>query len=206
MSQKRQIQRRYRKNNISIVVKAAAISSTIAGFVVALFYFVNGKIVDTEFVKFVVSIFGTVATLTSAFYIGSGLHETALSRKRDRTVAMISAWNNSHYTSLRGSVLRPIGAKLAAINDPLIRETTALNYLQENPECEEGLITILNFLEEVSLYVNEDLADYEIAKSYFGSIIPRIATTFNSFIEHRRTHNNNLYDELVFLASTWGRL
>lgn len=188
----------------SVPKKAGAVSFAIAGIAIYLFYSnINKKVVDETLATFSVAVTGAAAAVTSAFYVGSAIQKNSLSRKEDRAIQLVSVWNGEYYSTLRRLTLRPMRSllrdKSIKVQDRLIED-----HLEKNPEVEEQIVTILNFLEQVAMCVNGDLVDEEIIQSYFGYIIPRLAQIFSGWIYSRqRERSNTLYEEFQILGKRW---
>lgn len=167
-------------------------------------FFMTTKVFDEDLIRFTVTVIGVAAGVSSASYIGEGLNANSRARREERALALISTWNSAHYSTIRSRSLREVGDAIAH-KDPAKSAPEVIQELLKNDlDLEEDIVTVMNFLEEVAVSVEMDLADEEILRNYFERIIPRMAYVFGPWIaERRNTKNKALYTSLTDLANDW---
>lgn len=169
------------------------------GFILA---FVFGK-VDRDLLRFVVSTTATAAAITSAFYVGENIRRTFTSKKTDRSLQYISVWTSSSFASVRKSV-RQVRDAIQEEPDQNRHAEVIKLLLNKNHDLEEDIITIMNFLEEISLSIQTGLVDEVILEDYFKVIVRRFCSVFSLWIaEQRRQRGNELYRCLTRLNEKW---
>ncbi len=77
--------------------------------------------------------------------------------------------------------------------------------LISDKESRSAVISILNFLEELSIAINRSIADEELAKEFFQSIFVKMNAMFQSFIYERRNRSNSrdVYINFEGTAKKW---
>ena len=183
-----------------------------------------------DVISFTLSTIGIGATIISVFYAAESLSrnikitsennqenlrfreedkERNLKwRKEDKALSYISLWNNS-------SQLQPVKEYYSKLHEKKQKERnhTYKSLIEEDFKEENGflerrkVIDLLNFLEELSLGVNQDLIDEEIIKDFFEYIIPKHWEVFGEWIIQERDSNNikykNLYCQMEILSQKW---
>jgi hypothetical protein len=198
----------------TLVLSAVLVGASL----VAMFYFfVNGKKIDNSFASFFITTIGVTTAVTSVV-MSSHANErnaesSAKARKTDRALAFIATWNNQYYSELRRSAIRPLGEKIKDLDSSAKLNAAVNQYFTDNPDVEEQVSTVLNFMEEIGLAVQADLVDEEIVYTYFGDVITRLHAGLNPWICTRRIGHRSVSPKsraqiliaFTTLAEEWGR-
>lgn len=79
-------------------------------------------------------------------------------------------------------------------------------YLEQNPKDHSRLHLLLNFLESVSLQVNNDFLDESIIKDAFHSMFYNVYTTMKSYIKDAQSEKGyeKVWEEFERMSKKWG--
>mgnify|MGYP001792903549 FL=1 len=126
-------------------------------------------------------------------------------RKIDRTFKYIMRWNNLEYSRIKKSVAQIHDEITNGFSTPLEKENKLKRYLEDNPQKEQDITNILNFLEAMSICIEEEVGNEELLHEFYRFIVIRYWKTFESFVIHRRKKMDNykIYKGLELLARKW---
>ncbi|MFN6537937.1 MAG: DUF4760 domain-containing protein [Nostoc sp. EkiNYC01] len=187
------------KLNVSLTIGVLALIFSIA--IICCFTFYQNNI-DREVLKFIVTTVGVSGGITSAFYVGESFRQNIKSKKQDKAMMYISAWTSPQFAIVRKS-LRQIRDLIKAI--PEDNQSQVINEeLNKKPDLGEDIVTVLNFLEEIAVGIDNDLIDEDIIYQYFQIIVQRVCRVFRIWVEEqRRQRGNKLYSSLFELNNRW---
>lgn len=152
---------------------------------------------------FGVTAFATCVAGLGAFYAYTNLKESINHQITDKTMLYIQRWNDTSYIPLRATAKR-IHEDMK--KQPLEQQDGFLvEYFETHPEERQQVITILNFLTEMALCVEEELVDERLLRGFFESIVHDYCEDFHAFINQRRgnNHNRDRYRSLIRLSERW---
>ncbi|MDJ0733059.1 MAG: DUF4760 domain-containing protein [Nostocaceae cyanobacterium] len=126
-------------------------------------------------------------------------------RKIDRTLIYIMRWNDLEYVRLKKSVVEVHDEINNGHFTPLEKEERLKKYLEEHPQKIQDITTILNFLEAMSICIQEDIVDENLLNKFYRFIVIRYWNTFEPFVNTRRKKmdNHKIYEGLENLYSKW---
>ena len=163
-----------------------------------------------DITNFTLKTIGTAAGIVSALYVGENIQHTAEARKEeeelrktDRALNYISQWNDPNFYIVRDvvKVIVPI------IKDEKENEHSRIinESVTSKPELDQKVNDILNFLEEVSMAVNENLVNVDIIRNFFEFIIKRYVSVFEVYINEKRRLRKypDMYINLTSLNQIW---
>lgn len=147
---------------------------------------------------FLVAVFVASFLVYIAIYAYRGF---ITSIKINRTIDYISRWNHPDYSTMRATI-RNVLKELESN-----RSKTLVGYLKENSEEEQDIVTILNFLEEVSCLIRDEIIDKDTMEKFYRGIIIRVYKQLSRYIESSRDERDNpkLYEHLEWLSIEWKR-
>jgi hypothetical protein len=137
-----------------------------------------------EELRFVVITLATAGGVASAYYVGRGLRATADSNRITRSFSYPARWGDPSWAPARRIVGRVL---IECRGKP---EPERLRIMKDAIETDSALevetISVLNFLEELSLAVNLGLADEEVIYRYYRGTVVRTFDLLAPWIrEHR---------------------
>ncbi len=126
-------------------------------------------------------------------------------RKIDRTLMYIMRWNDLQYARLKKSVVEVHDEINNGYFTPLEKEEKLKKYLEEYPQKIQDITNILNFLEAMSICIQEDVVDEELLHKFYRFIVIRYWRTFEPFVSNRRKKMDNpkIYEGLENLYYRW---
>ncbi len=165
-----------------------------------------------EIMKFSINTLGVCAAVTSAIYVGENIKRNILSQKIYKALDYISAWNNPEFRDIKVNSLRILNKKK---NDSGLTYLTIIKSfysdkdgkVDENKysEMERKIFDVLNFFEELSLAIRNNLIDEMTAREFFDFILRKYWEIFEEWVEEMR--NNRGYPDLYIytekLARNW---
>ncbi|MDJ0617939.1 MAG: DUF4760 domain-containing protein [Calothrix sp. MO_192.B10] len=125
-------------------------------------------------------------------------------RKIDRSLTYIMRWNDSYNSLLKQSVKEFYEITKGNLNY-LQRAEKLTKYLDTYPTKEQDIINILNFLEEMSLCIHENIVDEELLYKFYRFIVIRYWKTLEGYVINRRQdmNNQNIYIGFEQLYIKW---
>lgn len=154
----------------------------------------------------ILKIIGIGIAFSTALYAAMSLgsiydahKETLNHKKKGYSSQLIDKW------------LHPEMAKLILKSTPLQNRIKKLNAEQGMKELDKedssrhALLTVLNFFEQLSVSINNDLADEKMLKEFFRNIIVTYYNANKGMIDARRKFRNNqkLFSQFEHLAKKW---
>ena len=154
--------------------------------------------------------FGVCITGVSAFHAYRGIMQSSRFQEMearvnkkdkiiDRTIDYIGRWNHPDYAHIKATV----NEILTSIDDQ--EHTSVIDYLKDKPLKTQEVTSILNFLEELSFLIYEDIIDKQMAYIFYRGIIIRCYEVLVPHIMDRRNKVNNkkIYEQLEKLYFEW---
>lgn len=119
----------------------------------------------------------------------------------DRSVSYVQRWNSPSFS--KQEVLRLVRGCMSQKHN--MRENFISQSLENDDALKAELVSILNFLEEMSLLIHHKLVDESLLQDFFRGIVIVYVTTFYSWIQVRRklASNDRLYERLTNLYESW---
>ncbi|NEQ98134.1 MAG: DUF4760 domain-containing protein [Cyanothece sp. SIO2G6] len=119
-------------------------------------------------------------------------------RVLDRTINYIARWNHPDFASSRATMKKV----LLDSNKQNIKLAT---YLDAHPEEAQAVVSILNFLEELSFLTHEKDLDKDKLASFYRAIFDMVYSDFFQYIQARREEKNRdkLYEHFEKLHQEW---
>lgn len=187
--------------NLKITFDILVFSITVSAIATILHALIPKDYRDT--LAFAATTFATSAGSLGAFYAYKNLSQSANSQMTDRTLSYLHRWNDPQYIPLR-EASRKIFEQMR-LEPPDQQDTFLKDYLEAHPEEKQKVITILNFLTEMSLCIEEEMVDENFLKKYFQVIVQDYCEDFHAFINQRRgnKHNKDVYKALIDLHERW---
>ncbi|MDJ0799800.1 MAG: DUF4760 domain-containing protein [Calothrix sp. MO_167.B12] len=197
-----------------------SIKASVVAFVVAapfIFFYATTKDKNhRDALNFAATALTTSIAGVTAFYALQSLKQnTALqeslreteeqNRKIDRTLIYIGRWNDLQYAQLKTSVAEVHDEINNGRFNPLEREEKLKEYLDTYPKKEQDITNVLNFLEEMSLCIHENIVDEDLLYKFYRFIVIRYWNIFEPFVRIRRQKmdNNKIYNGLEKLYLKW---
>jgi hypothetical protein len=152
---------------------------------------------------FAATTFATSAGALGAFYAYKNLSQSTNSKMIDRTSLYFHRWNDPQYIPLREASSKIF--EQMRQHPPEEKDTFLIEYFEAHPEEKQKVITILNFLTEMSLYIEKGYVDEDFLKSYFQLIVEDYCEEFHALINQRRgyRHNKDIYKRLIDINERW---
>lgn len=154
-----------------------------------IFYHLCPALRDTE--RFMATGFAMAAAILGAYYVGRGLQDTVRQREeeiRDRRVARafhyVERWNDPALLTLKHKWRIIVDSAKDKSSEELAKE------LADDLDKSTIVVEVLNFFEEISLAVNEGVADEETAIRLFGGAMREYFSTLKLWMEKRRAVRN----------------
>ncbi|MDJ0554565.1 MAG: DUF4760 domain-containing protein [Microcoleaceae cyanobacterium MO_207.B10] len=153
--------------------------------------------------QFIVPTFTTGAITLSAYSAYRSLRQAQKDKKLDKAYRLIERWNSPEM------LLLEFAAK-QILNDLRNNQQSMQMYIEQaeknnNQEKIHKLIKILNFLVEISICIENRVADEKVLKSFFQGIVEDYCEIFYDLIHFRREGKGNpeRYKKLIELRSKW---
>lgn len=207
-------------------LKASVVAFTIA--IPFIFYYsVNDNKAHREALNFAATALTTSIAGVSAFYALQSIKQNTAAqqlfrleqekaqkeardieekdRKIDRTFKYIMRWNNLEYSRIKKSVAQIHDEITNGFSTPLEKENKLKRYLEDNPQKEQDITNILNFLEAMSICIKKEIVDEDLLYEFYRFIVIRYWEIFEPIVINRRKKMNNpkIYEGLEFLAKKW---
>ena len=140
-----------------------------------------------ESIRFLVTTSGIAAALLGAIYIGKGLRSTVIQRNEARQELRVSEamkftarWNDPGMAGIRKSWAKIVTDMPDKTNDEL------RGILRGDEVLRLAAVSVLNFFEEISIARSKEIADDEVLRRFFRTILLSGFKRLGSFIETRR--------------------
>lgn len=139
---------------------------------------------------------------TSAYYAFKSIENSEKSQRINRTFAYIDRWNDPGYFNMKNTAAEI--HELISHEEPHAKGKCLMDLLS-NPSKRQDVTNILNFLEEMSIGIQEGLLEEELLKKFYRGIVITYCKTFSFYIAQRRniTGNDNVYSGLTSLSDKW---
>ncbi len=126
-------------------------------------------------------------------------------RKIDRTFKYIMRWNDLQYARIKKSVAQTHDEITNGFSTPLEKEEKLKKYLEDNPQKEQDITNILNFLEAMSICIKKEIVNEDLLYEFYRFIVIRYWKIFEPIVINRRKKMDNpkIYEGLEFLAKKW---
>jgi len=183
----------------SLVLIGAVIVSTV----------IFGVVPDTSqvLVVFAVSSSGIAAAILAAIYVGKGLRSTVLQRNESRAELRVSEamqfaarWNDPRMAEIRKSWAKIVTDMPDKSNDEL------RGVLRGDEGLRLAAVSVLNFFEEVAIARSKQIADDEVLRRFFRSILLSGFKRLGSFIETRRQDSSlTVWKDAEEMYDDWKR-
>lgn len=198
----------------TIPLQVSVISTGIAVLVTVVFFLISTagnprrqyQIVLTEALPATMSFFLNAliasAAGTSSYYAFKSIENSERCQRVNRTFSYIDRWNDPGYFSMRNTAAEI--HDLISHEEPHARGKRLMDLLSDSSKRQD-ITNILNFLEEMSIGVQENLLDEELLKEFYKGIVITYCKTFSFYIAQRRTitGNDNVYRKLTNLSDKW---
>ena len=126
------------------------------------------------------------AGTTSVFYFGRNSRLELNNKKIDRALNFNSRWNELSKVHITGETLKLLNDlenKNAQQQSQIISDT----FIQHN-QVKQSIISILNFLEELAVAVDNNQVNQNIVFNYYGNIVKRYYSLFSPWINQLRNN------------------
>lgn len=149
-----------------------------------------------------------------AFYAGSALRESLYSRKIDRTVDCAVRWLDTSLVDAK-KLTKQIAVQAVEIDNEDKRGAKIIQLIGttgtlEAEEKELAIATVLNFLEQLAVFVEKEVVDEELLRDFYHTIVVRHYFAFKPWIEERQRNkgltSKRLYKSLTGLYERWEKL
>lgn len=189
--------------NLKITFNILVFSIVVSTFATILHALIPEKYKDT--LTFAATTFATSAGALGAFYAYRSLSQNTNSKVMDRSLLYLQRWNDAQYIPLREASLKIFEEIRRQL--PEQQEVFLTDYFEKNPVDKQKIITILNFLTEMALCIEEGIVSERFLKKYFKVIVHDYYECFYGFIIQRRAngHSNSkeIYRALIELYRAW---
>ena len=191
-----------------VKIKIGITSLIIAAGLTVIYSHLNEK--QREVFNFGAVAFGVCIAGTSTFHAyRSIMHSSRLQerevrvkkeeKKLDRAIDYIGRWNHPDYAHIK--------ATITEITKGIENQehTSISDYLKNEPLKTQEVVSILNFLEELSFLVYEGILDKKMIYVFYRGIIVRCYEVLVPFLIYRRNEmsNKKLYEQFEKLYFEW---
>ena len=208
-----------------------SLKASVVAFIIAtpfiFFYSITNNKTHREALNFAATALTTSIAGVSAFYALQSIKQNAAAqqlfrqqeeksqqeareiaekdRKIDRTFKYIMRWNDLQYARIKKSVAQIHDEITNGYSTALQKEDKLKNCLEDNPQKEQDITNILNFLEAMSICIKKEIVNEDLLYEFYRFIVIRYWETFESIVIHRRKKMDNpkIYEGLEFLAKKW---
>lgn len=187
--------------------------SILNSLILTIIYAFIGEKYKNNFI-FAVTTLAASAIFIIAFYEYKSIKESAesqeLYRKQeadaqviDRTLSYVRRWNELDLLSFRRVATEVHELINQQPNDT--QEKFLIDYLESNSNQNQDITNLLNFLEEMSICVEEKIVREDLLLKFYKGIVISYCKTFSVYIEHRREkkQNDKIYRYLTNLCEKW---
>jgi len=198
--------------NVSVNVKVPiTIQVCTIGFValvIGLYYFAPKD--KKQDVAFGTAVIASASGLYAAFYAGRALNSNLDSKRIDRTMECASQWHSLDFSNSK-KLTRQIAQEVIKIpeSEPDRRCEKVKELVKIDPKSETAIRDILNFFEQLAVFVEKGVVDEELLKDFYLTIIVRHYQVFEPWIEEKQKNqglqSKRLYKSLCELSKKWGR-
>ena len=154
----------------------------------------------------IIKIVGVGVAFSTALYAAMSLgniydaHKEILNhKKKGFSSQLIDKWLDPEMTKL---ILKstPLQQKIRKLN-----AEQGMKELDKNVSNRHALLTVLNFFEQLSVSIINDLADEKMLKEFFRNIVVTYYNANKGMIDARRKYRNNqkLFSQFEQLAKKW---
>jgi len=188
------------KIQFAVTLTIGLISTSIAGASIYLYKtYPNFR----DLLTFSATALATSVGFTAASYVSQDLKRNSEQAVIDRTLSYIERWNDPSFNkeNIIGLMRKARGVN-SGDKDEFIKET-----LKED-KLKSELILILNFFEEMSLAIHENLVEDRLLCDFFKEIVMDYKAEFSHWIDYRSetkngAANKDCYKELKKLYGNW---
>jgi hypothetical protein len=124
----------------------------------------------------------------------------------NRTLTFIERWNAPDYFPFK----RIANNLYQSFEKQPIEQQSIfiIKHLEDNPKERDDITTLLNFLEEMSICVEEKIVKEELLIKFFKGIVISYCKVYSPYIQDRREKraNPNLYKPLTNLWEKWSTI
>ena len=182
-----------------ITVKVSTFAYLLALICIAIFWFAPPY---RDLLKYSTGIIAGVTGLISVFYVGFNLKRYTVSLRETRTLTLIERWNAPEFFKIK-SVTRRMVLELIKTNPSNSFEKIKEISLR-TVDGDMYITDLLNFLEELAIFINKDFVYEELLYDYFCTIVSRYYDVLEPWIvNRRRTGDERLFTELEELYEKW---
>jgi hypothetical protein len=202
-----QIQKEFRVSIAFGAVSGAVLTTVALTIAYAwIFHVVDSK----DIANFSLSALTATTTAASAFYVGLQLQQASITlaksteeEKITRTISYAARWNNPEFSEIKYEVLTLVRYIVSKQNNDSV--ISLINdQLKLKPKLESYLNEVLNFFEEMSVWVEKDIIDENTLKDFYLTIIVRYYAVFEPWIqEKRRERGPRLFKSFENLYNRW---
>ena len=191
-------------DNINIQVKVKYITlivSLLLTLIVSTVYYINEKNFELT-----LAIIGAGIALTAVIYsaINTNLiyhieSEKFKNEKRKISMDFIEKWSNPEMSKLNSKASYAL-IKIQSLNNEELKK-----YLTENQDKQMAILNLLNLFENISIAVNNNIADEDILKSFYKEIFcPSYSQLKNIIsITRQQERNQNCWSEFETIIKKW---
>lgn len=141
-------------------------------------------------------IFGGIAAIYSAYYVGARLREEVRRASVEKAVDLSKSFDDINMAEIR-----------AFIEKEYLKTTPEEfdNKIRENFELSRNVVKLLSAIEDISVAIQQGLADEKTLHMAISFLVERSFSCFNHFIEAERIKydDNRIYNETEILAIAW---
>jgi hypothetical protein len=182
----------------------AGVALTTSVLAVALIAWYGTSSKSRATLNFAVTTFATVAGVTSAVYALRGIKLNLDDKKIDRSLTYIQRWNDPAYFQLKNTAAE-IYHQIQKKSTSVERRQFIIEQVYGEPQKKQEISNLLNFLEEMSLCIENGLLDEKLMFEYYRYIVITYCNTFQEFIDISREdkRSQKLYIGLTNLRDRW---
>ncbi|MGK7949681.1 MAG: DUF4760 domain-containing protein [Xenococcaceae cyanobacterium] len=188
------------KIKITITLTIGFISFILSSILIGIYI---AKPKHRDILEFIVTTFASSAGVTGAFYVGQTIKLNAESNKIDRTIECINRWNDPNFFDAKKNtdkIYDLVKGKSDSEYAKIVRQE-----LDENLDLRRDIIEILNFLEQLSIYIDEQLVEENLLHEFFVDIVVKYGKTFKLWIVERRNEagTDRIYEHFTAIYDKW---
>ena len=156
--------------------------------------------IESMSIEFLLTIYQMVFMLCTFMIVYMLLlksRKTSIKDLQKESIRFISQWNSPELVKISTKALNYKSIERLKLYYKELDTIELENY--------QDIITILNFMEEMALYVDNRLVDERILRKYFSQTVLEIYKTFEKYIYTLRAERQNptLYRQFERLVNTW---
>jgi len=194
---------------LSFVIRAGAVSVVVALVLTGIYYWATRSVKDT--VVFFAAIVAAIGAVLSAFYAARAITLSTRAQNAASAAAQAEFLRQRHLTSMRYGE-RWNHPNMFHVRDT-VREVFSASVGRQGEEAfnkiieekKTNVIHFLNFLEEVAIVLDRDLADHDIMFAQFQGILGQGYHRLEPWIvQHRRERGlPRMWEYAEMLAAKW---